>query len=154
VYLKPLVEDLLLLWKEEWVGVWDAHAEEHFDLRALLFVTINDWLALSNLFGHSNKGYRVCTHCLDETDSMYLKHCRKIVYMSHCRFLPIKHPLIKKHAHYGGKANHGTKPRNIYGKMVVEMVKDIKVVFLKGPGSISVSSIDGRAPIWKKKSIF
>jgi hypothetical protein len=58
-----------------------AHVEEHFDLRALLFVTVNDWPALSNMSGHSNKGYKACTHCLDETDSMYLKHCRKIVYM-------------------------------------------------------------------------
>jgi len=51
VYLKPLVDDLLLLRKEEGVRVWDAHAEEHFDLRALLFVTTNDWSALSNLSG-------------------------------------------------------------------------------------------------------
>jgi hypothetical protein len=83
VYLKPLVDDCILLWKEEGVHVWDAHAEEHFTLRALLFVTINDWPALSNLSRHSNKGYRVCTHCLHETDCMYLKHCRKIVYMGH-----------------------------------------------------------------------
>ena len=57
--------------------------EDHFNLRALLFVNTNDWPALSNLSGQSNKGYRACTHCLEETDSMYLKHCRKIVYMGH-----------------------------------------------------------------------
>jgi hypothetical protein len=28
MYLKPLVDDLLLLWKEEGVRVWDAHVEE------------------------------------------------------------------------------------------------------------------------------
>jgi hypothetical protein len=67
VYLKPLVDDLLLLWKEEGVCVWDAHGEEYFDLRALFFVTTNDWPALSNLSRQSNKGYRACTHCLDET---------------------------------------------------------------------------------------
>ena len=38
--------------------------------------------------------------------------------------------------------------------MVFEMVKDIKVAFGKGPSSISVQSDDGRAPMWKKKSIF
>ena len=96
VYLKPLIENLLLLWKEEGVRMWDAHAEDHFNLRALLFVTTNDWPALSNLFGQSNKGYRACTHCLEETDSTYLKHCRKIVYMGHRRFLPIKHPLRRR----------------------------------------------------------
>ena len=91
VYLKPLIDDLLLLWKEKGVRMWDAHVEDHFNLCALLFVTTNDWPALSNLSGQSNKGYRACTHCLEETDNTYLKHCRKIVYMGHRRFLPIKH---------------------------------------------------------------
>ena len=85
---------------------------------------------------------------------MYLKHCRKIVYIGHRRFLLIKHPLRRRHAHYGGKADHRTKPRHRCGKMVFEMVKDIKVVFGKGPNSKSVQSDDGRAPMWKKKSIF
>jgi hypothetical protein len=154
VYLKLLVDDLLLLWKEEGVRVWDVHAEEHFNLRALLFITINDWPALSNMSGHSNKGYSACTHCLHETDSMYLNHCRKIVYMGHRRFVPVKHPLRKKHAHYGKKADRHTKPMHVCGKMVFEMVKDIKVVFGKGAGSRSVCSEGGRAPMWKKKSIF
>jgi hypothetical protein len=38
--------------------------------------------------------------------------------------------------------------------MVFEMVKVIKVVFGKGPGSRSVPSVEGRAPMLKKKSIF
>jgi len=63
--------------------VWDEYKQENFDLRALLFVTINDWPALSNLSGQSNKGYQACTHCLDETDSFYRKNCGKIVYMGH-----------------------------------------------------------------------
>ena len=42
----------------------------------------------------------------------------------------------------------------VVGKMVFEMVKDIKVVFGKGSGSRSVQSEDERAPMWKNKSIF
>ena len=118
------------------------------NLPAVLFVTTNDWPALSNLSEQSNKGYRACTHCLEETDSTYLKHYRKIVYMGH-RFLLIKHPLRMTHAHYGGKADHRTKPRHRCGKMVFEMVKEIKVVFRKELGSRSVQSDDGRAPMWK-----
>ncbi len=64
VYLRPLVEDLKLLWKKEGVPVWDEDKQEEFNLRALLFVTINDWSALSNLSGQSNKGYKACTHCI------------------------------------------------------------------------------------------
>ena len=83
VYLRQLVDELLLLWKTEGVRVWDEYKQENFDLRALLFVTINDWPALSNLSGQSNKGYQACTHCLDETDSLYLKNSWKVVYMDH-----------------------------------------------------------------------
>ena len=57
VYLKPLVDELLLLWKEEGVRVWDENKKETFNLRVLLFVTINDWPALGNLSGQSNKGF-------------------------------------------------------------------------------------------------
>ena len=40
------------------------------------------------------------------------------------------------------------------GKDVFEMVKDLEVVFGKGPGSQPVPSDNGLAPMWKKKSIF
>ena len=49
MYLRPLVEELLQLWREEGVRVWDEHKQKEFDLRVLLFVTINDWPALSNI---------------------------------------------------------------------------------------------------------
>src|SRR5688572_7949415 len=74
VYLTSLVDELLLLWKEEGVRVWDEDKNDTFNLRVLLFVTINDWLALGNLFGQTNKRYRASTHCLDDTCIMYLKH--------------------------------------------------------------------------------
>ena len=61
--------------------MWDEYKQENFDLPALLFITINDCLALSNLSGQSNKGYQDCTHCLDETVSFYLNFFRKVMYM-------------------------------------------------------------------------
>jgi hypothetical protein len=76
--------------------VWDEHKQEEFDLRALLFVTINDWPALSNISGQTNKGYKACMHCLQETKSIYLANCKKNVYLSHCRFLSKTHALRKK----------------------------------------------------------
>ena len=51
VYLSPLVEELLQLCSDEGVRVWDEYKQEEFDLRALLFVTINDCPALSNISG-------------------------------------------------------------------------------------------------------
>jgi hypothetical protein len=56
VYLRPLVEELKQLWQTEGVRVGDEYKQEEFDLRALLFMIINDWPALSNLSGQTNKG--------------------------------------------------------------------------------------------------
>ncbi|XP_037425092.1 uncharacterized protein LOC119290086, partial [Triticum dicoccoides] len=153
VYLRPLVDELLQLWGG--VRVWDEHKQEEFDLRALLFVTINDWPALSNLSGLSNKGYNACTHCLHETESVHLPNCKKNVYLGHRRFLPKIHPVRKKGKHYNGKADHRPKPAERTGAEVFDMVKDLKVIFGKGPGGQSVpKGADGHAAMWKKKSIF
>nr|AAX92775.1 transposon protein, putative, CACTA, En/Spm sub-class [Oryza sativa Japonica Group]ABA93319.1 transposon protein, putative, CACTA, En/Spm sub-class [Oryza sativa Japonica Group] len=154
VYLRPLIEDLKLLWKKEGVPVWDEEKQEEFNLRALLFVTINDWPALSNLSGQSNKGFMACTHCMDESESMYLKHCRKVVYMGHRRFLAANHPVQKKGKHFEHTADHRTKPKHRSGKTMFAMVKDLKVVFRKGPGSQPIESEDGHAAMWRKNSIF
>ena len=106
VYIRPLVDELLQLWGKKGVRVWDEHKQEEFDLRALLFVTINDWPALINLSGQTNKGYHACTHCLDETEAEYLEKCKKIVYLGHRRFLPLKHTVRKKGKHFKGEADH------------------------------------------------
>ncbi|WVZ57977.1 LOW QUALITY PROTEIN: hypothetical protein U9M48_008299 [Paspalum notatum var. saurae] len=152
VYLQPLVEELLLLWTEG-VHMWDAHKEEAFDLRAMLFVTINDWPSLANLSRQSNRRFRACVHYLDETESTHLKHCRKVVYVGgHRRFLGGKHQ--KKGKHFNGKEENFGKPIHRSGKLVFEMVKSLSVVFGKGPGSVPVPNENGKAPMWKKKSIF
>jgi hypothetical protein len=110
VYLRPLVDELLQLWAEPGVHVWDEHKQEEFDLRALLFVTINDWPALNNISGQSNKGYNACTYCLNQTEIIYLDKSRKNVYPYNRRFLLPKHPLKKKGKHFNGKAETRGKP--------------------------------------------
>jgi len=75
VYLRPLIEELLLLWSRIGICVWDEYKQEDFDLRALLFITINDWPALSNLSGQSNKGYNACMHCFHDMEGIFLKKC-------------------------------------------------------------------------------
>ena len=103
VYLRPLVDELLHLWAKPGVSVWDEHKQETFNLRALLFITINDWPALSNISGQTNKEYNACTHCLDQTDSIYLDKYRKNVYPYNRHFLPPRHHLRKKGKHFNGK---------------------------------------------------
>jgi hypothetical protein len=40
VYLRPLVEELLQLWQNEGVSVWDEYKQEEFDIRALPLVGV------------------------------------------------------------------------------------------------------------------
>jgi len=156
VYLRPLVDELLELWAKPGVHVWDEDKQEEFDLRALLFVTINDWPALSNISGQSNKGYNACTHCLDKTKGIYLDKCKKVVYLGCRQFLPPNHIVRKKGKHFNGEADHRKKPKLPKGADVFGMVNDLEVIFGKGPGSQSVpkDTVTGHAAMWKKKSIF
>jgi hypothetical protein len=80
--------------------VWDEHKQEQFDLRALLFVTINAWPALSNILGQLNKGYNACTYCLDKTKDTYLAKCKKVMNLGCRQFLPTNHQVRKKKGTY------------------------------------------------------
>jgi hypothetical protein len=66
----------------------------------------------------------------------------------------MNHQVRKKGKHFKGKPDHRTKPRNRTREDVLDMVKDVKVVFGKGQGSEPVpKDALGHAPMWKK-SIF
>ena len=127
-----------------------------FNLRALLFVTINDWPALSNISGQSNRGYNACTHCLDSIKGTHLENCKKVVYLENRRFLPTNHPVRKKGKHFKGVAEHRKKPEPPSGEDVLRMVNDLpSVIFGKGPGGQSVlKDADRHTPMWKKEYIF
>jgi hypothetical protein len=113
------------------VRVWDEYKQEEFDLRALLFVTINDRLALSNLSGQTNKGYNAYTHCFGDLEVVYLKKCRKVVYLGYHRFPSKNHQLRKKGKHFKGTAEHRSKPGNRDGAEVFKIVNDLKVCVSK-----------------------
>jgi hypothetical protein len=156
VYLRPLVEELLQLWAKTGVRAWDEHKQEAFDLRALLFVNINDWPALRNLLGQTNKGYNACTYCLDKTDGIYLEKCKKVVYLGHHQFPTNTHPVRKKGKHFRGVGDPRPKPELRTGDDIFGMVRDLEVIFGKGPGGQSIPNdvATRHVAIWKKKSIF
>src|SRR3990170_3122510 len=61
----------------------------------------------------------------------------------------------RKAKHFKGEADHRKKPAVRTGDHIVAMVNDLQVIFRKGPGGLSVlNDAEGRAPMWKKKSIF
>jgi hypothetical protein len=78
------------------------------------------------------------------------------VYLECRKFLPTNHQVRKKGKHFNGEADHRKKPKLPKGADVFGMVKDLEVIFGKGPGGQSVPKdpITGHTAMWKKKSIF
>ncbi|XP_015694618.1 uncharacterized protein LOC102699601 [Oryza brachyantha] len=149
VFLEPVVDDLEILWKEG-VETWDADSQENFNLRVLLFSTINDYPALSNLSGQTMKGKKACSDCLEHTRSRWLKKSRKMVYMGHRRWLPLSHAFRRKKKIFNGKRELQSAPRDLFGEGVHNMVKDITNEFGKKRKRDQTKD----KGMWKKKSIF
>ena len=57
---------------------------------------------------------------------IFLKKCRKVVYLGHRRFLSANHPLRKKGKNFKGKADHQTKPGNQTSKDTLEARQDLR----------------------------
>jgi hypothetical protein len=100
----------------------------------MLFVTIQDGLALGSISGQAFKGYKGCTWCMDETGGILLKHCKKVVYMDHRRFLWADHPYRKNKKAFDGTIKKCRVPKIYNGEHMFRMVKDLKVVLEKGKG--------------------
>jgi hypothetical protein len=62
VYLRPLVDDLKILWKPGVLEVWDEYKHEEFTMHDMLFTTINDNLAHRNLSDQSKRKGAACPH--------------------------------------------------------------------------------------------
>jgi hypothetical protein len=71
------MEDMKILW-ETGVQMLDEYRKDSFTLRAIIFVTINDYPALFTLSGQF-KGKVGCTVCIDETAYVSLAASKKIV---------------------------------------------------------------------------
>jgi hypothetical protein len=82
--------------------MWDEFQQQHFNLRAMLFVTTQDGPALGSILGQAFKGYKGCTWSMDKTSGIWLKHCKKVVYMGHRRFLLAEHPYRKNKKAFDG----------------------------------------------------
>jgi hypothetical protein len=149
VYLEPLIDDLVTLWKDG-VKVWDEYKWEHFKLRTLLFVTITDLPGLGSLAGLATKEYKGCVVCLDGTKARWLNNSKKMVYMGHHRFLPLNHPYRKNKKSFDGTREERRAPTYRSGRQIFKIVSQLRVVHGKGKGSVPALS----GSLWKKNSLF
>ncbi|XP_021768138.1 uncharacterized protein LOC110732470 [Chenopodium quinoa] len=130
VYLAPLIDDLKLLW-EEGVEVFDANRNEIFNLRAMLFCTIQDYPAYGNISGYSVKGEGGCPICEDGWKGKWFSASRKTVYYDHRPFLPLDHKYRRMKKAFNGEHNFESRPKVFTSQEVFEKVKDIQLTFGK-----------------------
>jgi hypothetical protein len=100
----------------------------------MLFITIQDGSALGSILGQAFKGYKRCTWCMDEICGIWLKHCKKVVYMGHHRFPRADHTYQKNKKAFDGTIEKRRAPKIHSGEHMFRMVKDLKVVLGKGKG--------------------
>src|SRR5438105_9502374 len=72
-----------------------------------------------------------CLVCLGDTQYVYIFGSKKLVYMRSRRFLPPSHKYRKMRTEFDGIEEKGRAPKHLDGKVVFELVKNIKVVFGK-----------------------
>jgi hypothetical protein len=77
VYLRPLVDDLEILWNPGVKEVWDEFKRDEFTMCTMLFTTINDNSAHRNLSGQSKRKGAACPHCLEDNCAVWLRHSKK-----------------------------------------------------------------------------
>ncbi|XP_058768330.1 uncharacterized protein LOC131642060 [Vicia villosa] len=147
VYLSPLINDLRVLW-EEGVDVFDAHSSEQFNMRAMLFCTINDFPAYGNLSWYKVKGHKACPICEKDTCYHQLEKGNKTVYLGHQKFLNRYHPYRRLRKAFNGEQEHGVAPKPLTGEEVYQRQQGINVVF----GKYQKRSI--MKNIWKKCPVF
>jgi hypothetical protein len=133
VFLEPLMEDMKILWETS-VQILNEYRKESFTLRAIIFVTINDYPTFFTLSGQF-KGKVGCVVCIDRIAYMSLTASKKIVYMRHRRFLSKGHRYgqIKIDKYFDNNVElQSTAPLgNSKDKRVFNIVSKLKFVFGK-----------------------
>jgi hypothetical protein len=112
--------------------MWDQYQQEYFTLYAIIFVSIHDAFGGFTVSGQTKGKSGTCPVCVDGTTSVYLSSSRKLVYMRHRRFLPRKHKYRKMKNHFDNTVEKDSALKQYTGKLVLEMVMNIEVVFGKG----------------------
>ncbi|XP_021768950.1 uncharacterized protein LOC110733242 [Chenopodium quinoa] len=147
VYLEPLIDDLKMMW-EHGVEVYDAYCNEEFNLKALLFGTINDFPAYGNLASYATKGYEAWPVCQNNTFSFYLNHSLKVVYPGNRKFLPVNHQYRRWRKAFDGTSEEGTPPLPPTGEQILEKMEKLNVKF----GKLNAKYVPSAG--YKKKSRF
>ncbi|XP_074341888.1 uncharacterized protein LOC141679284 [Apium graveolens] len=85
VYLRPLIDELNMLWHTG-VETYDRSSRTNFQMRAALICTISDFPALAMLSGWSTKGKLSCHVCSGDVKGFQLKNGGKTSFFGTARY--------------------------------------------------------------------
>jgi hypothetical protein len=144
VFMEPLIEELLLLWKG--VLTYDALSPVKFALRAAIIWCIHDFPALHTLSGRITAGYQACVRCDKDPCSKRIRN--KICFIGHRRFLPPNHRW-RRSKEFNGETEPREKPAEFTKEELqqqLEKVKDVR------PGKLQKKRKREDGQCWSRRS--
>ncbi|XP_076906809.1 uncharacterized protein LOC143563057 [Bidens hawaiensis] len=123
VFLRPLVDELKILW-EKGVETYDCESKQRFNMRAALLWTINDFPAYGYLSGWSTSGYKACPICNEDACSIHIRD--KIAYVGHRRFLPQDHAW-RKARDFNGHRETRLAPKPVNRDDCLRQLEDLPI---------------------------
>ncbi|XP_074374487.1 uncharacterized protein LOC141714890 [Apium graveolens] len=150
VYMQPLIAELKVLW-DIGIQTYDAMIDQNFNLWAGVLWTISDFPGYAMMSGWSTKGKLACPGCHYETCSEYLKHSRKMCYMSHQRFLDTSDKWRFDKKRFNGAIETRQSAEPLMGTEVEQLLIGFKNQF--GENNKKKRKRESGIP-FKKKSIF
>lgn len=126
VYLRPLVDELLMLWEMS-VETYDKFDKQNFIMKAALMWTINDFPALRMISGWSTHGKLSCPVYMGDVLGAQLKHSGKTIFFGTARsFLQIQHKYRRMSASFNRKFEKRGVDGRMSGREVLNWVKELK----------------------------
>nr|XP_043616319.1 uncharacterized protein LOC122588267 [Erigeron canadensis] len=152
VFLRPLIDELKLLW-DKGVETYDCESKQTFNMHAALLWTINDFPAYGYLSGWTTSGYKACPTCNNDACSIGIRD--KIAYVGHRRFLPTSHSW-RKSRDFNGKRETRDAPKPISGDYCLRQLERMNIhQHGKHPALAGTKrKRNSEDPNWSKKSIF
>ncbi|CAM8992321.1 unnamed protein product [Rhodiola kirilowii] len=110
IYLRPLIEELKMLW-DVGVQTFDKSSKENFTLRAALLWTINDFPAYGMVSGWSTHGKLACPVCMGDAPGFQLKHGGKCSFFGTSRLFLDDNDPLRRNSKFGRFEKRSVKGR-------------------------------------------
>nr|GEV33648.1 hypothetical protein [Tanacetum cinerariifolium] len=108
------------------VDTYDASTKENINLHAVVFWTINDYLALGTLCGCPYSGFKGCVVCGKDTHCVTLSALSKQNYAGHRRYLPYNHPFRRQKKAFNRQQEFQFASNPLTGEQIYNEVQHIE----------------------------